>query len=95
MATVDIHEERRRRRRAGDPRVMTSPLWWTRWTPLVLPSSVHRSRTTESRRARRRQAPWRAWISRGWRHAVANRPRSVASDLAFRVGLPGFEPGTS
>ena len=36
-----------------------------------------------------------AWISRGWPDAVAKRPRYMASDLHFRVGLPGFEPGTS
>ena len=34
-------------------------------------------------------------ISRGWRDADAIRPRGMASDLDFSVGLPGFEPGTS
>ena len=33
--------------------------------------------------------------SRGWRDSVASRPRNMASELHFRVGLPGFEPGTS
>ena len=41
------------------------------------------------------RALWRVWISRGWPDAVASRPRYMASDLHFRVGLPGFEPGTS
>jgi hypothetical protein len=50
----------------------------------------------------RRQSPdgglpalWRAWISRGWPDTAAKRPRGMASDLDFSVGLPGFEPGTS
>jgi hypothetical protein len=34
-------------------------------------------------------------ISRGWPDAAAKRPSGMASDLHFRVGLPGFEPGTS
>ena len=35
------------------------------------------------------------WISWGWPDAAAKRPSGTASDLHFRVGLPGFEPGTS
>ncbi len=73
--------------------LVTSLLWRRRWTPRGPPASMRSSRTTESKRVRRRQAPWRAWISRGWREAVASRPRRVASDLHFWSGCRDLNPG--
>ncbi len=59
----------------------TSPPSPTPWTPHAPLSSMRW--TTRKCPIPRRQAQWRAWISRGWQDADASRPRSMVSDLDF------------